>query len=105
MTEVCRILISVELWPRLEQFSAAYNEVSLGEEFRKEFIMFSYDVPLSKRFVPNEIAAFAERGRRIMRTHPEFRDGPMNSSVGWNSGGEHSTLCHCKLRTNANLKR
>ena len=70
------------MWPRLEQFSAAYNEVSLGEEFRKEFIMFSYDVPLSKRFVPNEIAAFAERGRRIMRTHPEFRDGPMNSSVG-----------------------
>ena len=98
-------MISVELWPRLEQFSAAYNEVSLGEEFRKEFIMFSYDVPLSKRFVPNEIAAFAERGRRIMRTHPEFRDGPMNSSVGWKSGGEHSTLCHCKLQTNANFKR
>ena len=24
------------------------------------------------RFVPNEIAAFAERGRRIMKTHPEF---------------------------------
>ena len=69
-----RTKISVELWPRLEQFSAAYNEVSLGEEFRKEFIMFSYDVPLSKRFVPNEIAAFVERGRRIMRTHPEFRD-------------------------------
>ena len=97
-------MISVESWPRLEQFSAAYNEVSLGEEFRKEFIMFSYDVPLSKRFVPNEIAAFAERGRRIMRTHPEFRDGPMNSSVGWNSGGEHPTFCHCKLRTNANFK-
>ena len=47
--------------------------MSLGEEFRNEFIMFSYDVPLSKRFVPNEIAKFAERGRRIMRTHPEFR--------------------------------
>ena len=66
--------VEEEAWlrSRLEKFSAAYNEVSLGEEFRNEFVMFSYDVPLSKRFVPNEIAAFAERGRRIMRTHPEF---------------------------------
>jgi hypothetical protein len=34
--------------------------------------MFSYDVPLSKHFVPSEISAFAERCRRILKTHNEF---------------------------------
>ena len=45
--------VEEEAWLRssLDRFSAAYNEVSLGEEFRNEFVMFSYDVPLSKRFV------------------------------------------------------
>ena len=57
--------VEEEAWLRdsLDKFSAAYKEVSLGEEFRSEFVMFSYDVPLSKRFVPDQIAAFVERGR------------------------------------------
>jgi hypothetical protein len=66
--------VEEEAWLRsnLDKFRSAYNEVSLGEEYVNEFVMFSYDVPLSKHFVPNEISAFAERGRRIMKIHPEF---------------------------------
>lgn len=38
--------------------------------------MFSYDVPLSKQFIPNELAVFMERCRRMMKAHPEFSTLP-----------------------------
>lgn len=57
---------------QLEKFKYAYEEVSLGEDLVNEFVMFSFDVPLSKHFVPTEITAFVERCRRIMKIHPEF---------------------------------
>jgi hypothetical protein len=42
----------------------------MGEDFVKEFIMFSYDVPLSKHFVYRGYATFAERFRRVLKTQP-----------------------------------
>ncbi len=47
--------------------------MSFGDDLVNEFVMYSYDVPLSKHFVPSEIAAFLERTRRILKIHPEFR--------------------------------
>jgi hypothetical protein len=44
----------------------------MGEDFVKEFIMFSYDVPLSKQFVYRGYATFAERFRRVLKTQPGF---------------------------------
>eukprot|EP00095_Tigriopus_kingsejongensis_P011663 snap_masked-scaffold59_size442576-processed-gene-0.4 protein:Tk11663 transcript:snap_masked-scaffold59_size442576-processed-gene-0.4-mRNA-1 annotation:"hypothetical protein BRAFLDRAFT_128090" len=55
-----------------ERFDRAYSEVSFGEEIMKEFIMFSYDVPLSKTFVPKMVSVWSERFRRIMKIHEEF---------------------------------
>ena len=46
----------------------------MGEDFVKEFIMFSYDVPLSKHFVYRGYATFAERFRRVLKTQPGFND-------------------------------
>ena len=80
---------------QLRNFRKAYSEVSLGKDLAslvhtvsnslplrllmfscrlqiKEFVMFSYDVPLAKSFVPTELAAFSERCRKIMKIHPEF---------------------------------
>ena len=34
----------------LKFFLTFFFQVSLGDEFVKEFVMFSYDVPLSKHF-------------------------------------------------------
>lgn len=63
-----------EAWLKnqLQMFQTAYSEVSLGDDLVNEFVMFTYDVPLSKRFVPAELATFMERTRRILKFHPEF---------------------------------
>lgn len=59
---------------QLRKFKEAYDEVSLGEEQMDEFVMFSYDVPLSKHFIPKQISTFIERSRRILKIHPEFSE-------------------------------
>ena len=59
---------------QLSKYSSAYREVPMGEDFVKEFIMFSYDVPLSKHFVYRGYATFAERFRRVLKTQPGFND-------------------------------
>ena len=46
----------------------------MGDDFVDEFVMFTYDVPLSKHFIPSEISAFVERTRKIMKIHPEFSE-------------------------------
>ena len=58
----------------MSKYSSAYREVPMGEDYVKEFIMFSYDVPLSKHFVYRGYAAFAERFRRVLKTQPGFND-------------------------------
>lgn len=57
---------------QFEKFDRAFHDVSFGEEALKEFVMFSYDVPLSKAFVPKLVSVFTERFRRIMKVHDEF---------------------------------
>jgi len=68
---------------QLSKYSSAYREVPMGEEFVKEFIMFSYDVPLSKHFVYRGYATFAERFRRVLKTQPGFNDLNDKDQVRW----------------------
>ena len=59
----------------------AYASVSLGEDLVNEFVMFSFDVPLSKRFLTSCHTAFLERTWRIQKTHREFEDLPLSEQV------------------------
>ena len=54
---------------QMQLFSDAYHEVSFGEDLLKEFIMYSLDVPVSKHFMPQTMATFAERFLRILKRH------------------------------------
>ena len=54
----------------------AWNAVPLGEDHLKEFLMFSYDVPASRNFIPHACMNFNERARRVMKSHPEFMNLP-----------------------------
>ena len=50
----------------------AYASVSIGEDLVNEFVMYSFDVPLSKKFFPLCHSAFLERSWRIYKKHAEF---------------------------------
>ena len=67
-------MLQEELWlqNKFLQLENAYSSVSLGEDLVNEFVMFSFDVPLSKKFLPSCHAAFLERTWRIQKMHPEF---------------------------------
>jgi hypothetical protein len=60
------------LYHHFDAFNAAYHEVSFGEDLVREFVMYTYDVPLSRHFMPRVMALWAERFRRVMATHEEF---------------------------------
>ena len=57
---------------QLQKFDTAWQKIPLGEDHIKEFIMHSYDVPLSKGFMADAFGIFIERYRMIMKIHPEF---------------------------------
>jgi len=57
-----------------EDHKNLYFNIYLGEDFVNEFIMFSYDVPLSKHFGFKKYATFTERFRRVLKTQPGFND-------------------------------
>ena len=54
-------------------FSPVHIQVSFGEDITKEAVLYSYDVPLSKNFMPKSLAVYVERYRRILKTHEEFQ--------------------------------
>ena len=47
--------------------------MSLGEDHIREFIMFSFDVPVSKSYMHNAIAVYNERVLRLLKIHKEFQ--------------------------------
>ena len=57
---------------QLQKFDTAWQKIHLGEDHIKEFIMYSFDVPLSKGFMANAFGIFIERYRMVMKIHPEF---------------------------------
>ena len=59
---------------QLSKYDLAWQKIPLGDEHTKEFIMYSYDVPLSKSFMPRAMAIFIERYRMVMKIHPEFNN-------------------------------
>lgn len=61
------------LQKKFDDFHRNFCQVSLGEDIVREFVMFTYDVPLSKSFMPKALSTFAERFRSILRGHEEFQ--------------------------------
>ena len=59
---------------RLVKYDKAYEDVQFGHDWITEFVMFSYDVPLSKHFATNGYATFLERFKRILMAHDGFQD-------------------------------
>ena len=57
---------------QLQKFDTAWQKIPLGEDHIKEFIMHSFDVPLSKGFMADAFGIFIERYRMVMKIHPEF---------------------------------
>ena len=58
---------------QLQKFDTAWQKIPLGEDHIKEFIMHSFDVPLSKGFMADAFGIFIERYRMVMKIHPEFK--------------------------------
>ena len=67
-------MLQEELWiqKKFLLMEKKYSSVSLGEDMVNEFVMFSFDVPLSKCFFPECHKAFLERTWRIQKMHAEF---------------------------------
>jgi hypothetical protein len=60
------------LFQKFDAFNKAYHEVSFGEDLVNEIVMYTYDVPVSKHFMPRLMSVWGERFRRVMATHEEF---------------------------------
>lgn len=61
---------------RVSKLEETWGSVSLGEDHLREFVMWSFDVPVGKNFFRNAIASFNERFRKVMKMHDEFRNLP-----------------------------
>ena len=57
---------------KLRIFEECWNRVPVSDDLVSEFVMFTYDVPLSKNFVPDHLAVFNERYLLMMKMHSEF---------------------------------
>ena len=53
-------------------FYAHYFDVSFGEDFLKEFVMYSLDVPLSRHFVPQIMDTYAARYLSALQSLEDF---------------------------------
>jgi hypothetical protein len=57
---------------KLRIFEECWNRVPVSDDLVSEFVMFTYDVPLSRNFVPDHLAVFNERYLLMMKVHSEF---------------------------------
>ena len=62
----------------LEVFDQSFKDINMGDEWLKEFVMFSFDVPLSKHFASTTFRTLRQRFHRILQSNPQFRT--LNSS-------------------------
>ena len=75
-------------------YNEAFQEVSLGKDFLNEFIMFTYDVPLSKTFGTRGYAVFEERFLRILKAHDGYVDLPTEEKKHiWVNGTARAIAC------------
>lgn len=65
-----------ELWLNKQcvEFVDTVRSVSLGADLINEFVMFTFDVPLSRGFFSSGMAAFMERSRRIFNSNPDIHN-------------------------------
>ena len=80
MSNHYRYSIEEENWlnRQLASLEQVYASVSLGEDHLREFIMWSFDVPVSKSFAETAFCGFNERFRKVMKMHSEFQNLPDN---------------------------
>ena len=57
---------------QLDLYRHTVRQVSVGDDFMKEIVMFSLGVPLSKQFSKYGLGAAVERMRRALTMHEEF---------------------------------
>ena len=58
----------------MSKYQSAFEEVPMGYDWIKDFVMFSYDVPLSKNFASKGYAILSERYKRILKIHDGYSD-------------------------------
>ena len=65
-----------EIWfsTQMSKYQSAFEEVPMGYDWIKDFVMFSYDVPLSKNFASKGYAILSERYKRILKIHDGYSD-------------------------------
>ena len=62
------------LTQQLTQYDSAFKDVLLGDTWIKEFVMQSFDVPLSKNFASFCIKIVKERYKKVLMAHQGFTD-------------------------------
>ena len=83
------ILESQLLFPTtndFELFDQTFNEVPMGDEWLKEFIMFSFDVPLSKHFASTNFRTLVLRFQKMFQRLGQeemWRCGSMKAATLW----------------------
>lgn len=51
-----------------------FRSVNVGYEIISEYMMYSLDVPLSKRYIVKYFSVVVERMRRILKILPDFEE-------------------------------
>ncbi len=80
---------------QLDQCDNAFKQVPLGDEWVKDFVMFSYDVPLSKNFAAISYNTYMERYKRILMIHDGFKGLTSTDQV---AEIDFDTCSFCTLR-------
>ena len=71
----------------LEVFDQSFKDVSMGDEWLKEFVMFSFDVPLSKHFASTTFRTLRQRFQRILQSNPQYQSlNPSDQDEIWRQG-------------------
>ena len=84
-------------------YQKAFSEVPVGYDWIKEFIMFSYDVPLSRNFAHKGWTTLMERYKGILKCHQGFNELPTKDQEAIWKGGSRKAAALCSVKTE-NLK-
>ena len=80
-------------------YQKAFSEVPVGYDWIKEFIMFSYDVPLSRNFAHKGWTTLMERYKGILKCHQGFNELPTKDQEAIWKGGSRKAAALCSVKT------
>ena len=58
-------------------YDQGWNSINLGEDMVRECMKFSFDEPLSKKFMSQATKIILGRFLNVMKCHPEFKEAPV----------------------------